>query len=159
MHAEMDLLDRWEDRLRKQPLKNDGDPRRCEGIVLYSSYEPCPMCLVRIINSGIKKLYYVAPDPSGGMVTRMDDLPPFWRTFAQDREYTQARCSPVLSHKESTLIPLGGSGIDQPNNSPEISSEPALYALHNITRLLYGARWHEWPSLWIIRKMKGIPCS
>lgn len=104
MHAEMDLLDRWEDRLRKQPLKNGGDPRRCEGIVLYSSYEPCPMCLVRIINSGIKKLYYVAPDPSGGMVTRMDDLPPFWRTFAQDREYTQARCSPVLSDLADELF-------------------------------------------------------
>lgn len=96
MHAEMDLLNRWEERLKKQPLNSDSDPRSCNGIVLYSSYEPCPMCLVRIINSGIKKLYYVAPDAAGGMVTRMDDLPPFWREFARGRDFSQAKCSPKL---------------------------------------------------------------
>lgn len=96
LHAEMDLLNRFEDRMKKQPLKSGGNPRNCEGLILYSSYEPCPMCLVRIINSGIKKLYYVAPDPTGGMVTRMDDLPPFWCTCARGSEFKQAACSPEL---------------------------------------------------------------
>ena len=56
LHAEMDLLTRYEDWLRKKGGKASGvDPRDCEGLVLVSSVEPCPMCLTRIINAGIKK--------------------------------------------------------------------------------------------------------
>ncbi len=97
LHGEMDLLTRWEDRLRKKGGKNSGfDPRKCEDLVLISSMEPCPMCLTRIINAGIKKMYYIAEDPEGGMVSRMDSLPPFWKKFAQGREYRLAVCSPEL---------------------------------------------------------------
>ena len=90
----MDLLTRYEDRLKKQPPSAGGNPRACDGLVLYSSVEPCPMCLTRIINAGIKKTYYVTPDPEGGMATRMENMPPFWRRFAQDREFAPAQCSP-----------------------------------------------------------------
>ena len=54
------------------------------------------MCLTRIINAGIKKMYYIAEDPEGGMVSRMDSLPPFWRKFAEGSEYRLAVCSPEL---------------------------------------------------------------
>jgi tRNA(adenine34) deaminase len=54
------------------------------------------MCLTRIINSGIKTVLYVVEDKQGGMVTRLDQLPPFWREFAADREFRQADCSPEL---------------------------------------------------------------
>ncbi len=104
LHAEMDLLTRYEDRMKK-PAGNAGcNPRTCEGLVLYSSLEPCPMCLTRIINSGIKKMYYVAPDPEGGMVTRQECLPPFWQRFARDREFARARCSPGLCEMASELF-------------------------------------------------------
>lgn len=97
LHGEMDLLTRWEDWLRKKGGKNSGsDPRKCEDLVLISSMEPCPMCLTRIINSGIKKMYYLAEDPEGGMVTRMDSLPPFWKKFAEGSDYRLAVCSPEL---------------------------------------------------------------
>lgn len=96
LHAEMDLLTRYEDREKKPLASAGGNPRACDGLVLYSSVEPCPMCLTRIINSGIKKMYYVAPDPEGGMVTRMQDLPPFWRRFAEDRAFAPAHCSPDM---------------------------------------------------------------
>ncbi|MEN6475072.1 MAG: nucleoside deaminase [Syntrophaceae bacterium] len=104
LHAEMDLLNRYEDRVRKPLTSAGGNPRACEGLVLYSSLEPCPMCLTRIINSGIKKLYYVAPDPEGGMVSRMQDLPPFWRRFAQGREFKEARCSPAMRAMAADLF-------------------------------------------------------
>jgi len=104
LHAEMDLLNRYEDRLKKIPGKKGGNPRECEGIVLYSSVEPCPMCLTRIINSGIKKVYYVAADQKGGMVTRMNDLPPFWRNIAQGRDFSQAVCSPELREIANELF-------------------------------------------------------
>jgi tRNA(adenine34) deaminase len=97
MHAEMDLLNRYEDRLQKQGGGNStNDPRRCDNLVLFTSTEPCPMCLTRIINSGIQRLYYLNPDPHGGMVARQEQLPPFWRDFAAGRDFRQAECSPVL---------------------------------------------------------------
>ena len=105
LHAEMDLLTRWEDWLRKKGGKGSGfDPRDCEGLVLISSMEPCPMCLTRIINAGIKKMYYIAEDPEGGMVSRMDCLPPFWEKFAQGREYRPAVCSPELKKISEELF-------------------------------------------------------
>ncbi|MDY0311465.1 MAG: nucleoside deaminase [Desulfobacterales bacterium] len=97
LHAEMDLLNRYEDWLRKRGGKASGtDPRDCAHLVLVSSVEPCPMCLTRIINSGIKKLVYVTPDERGGMVSRMDRLPPFWRDRARDCDYRLALCSPAV---------------------------------------------------------------
>jgi tRNA(adenine34) deaminase len=97
LHAEMDLLNRYEDRVKKvRSPENGGNPRECPHLVLISSVEPCPMCLTRIINSGIKTVLYVVEDKNGGMVTRLDQLPPFWREFASDREFRQADCSPEL---------------------------------------------------------------
>lgn len=104
LHAEMDLINRYEDRIKKPPAGAGGNPRDCAGLVLYSSVEPCPMCLTRIINSGIKKLYYVAPDPEGGMVSRMQDMPPFWRRFAQGREFGEARCSAAMRAAAADLF-------------------------------------------------------
>jgi tRNA(adenine34) deaminase len=98
LHAEMDLLNRYEDRMKKKRSSNTGEGMRdCKDLVLVSSVEPCPMCLTRIINSGIKTVLYVVEDKTGGMVTRLDQLPPFWREFAADREFRKAVCSPELS--------------------------------------------------------------
>ncbi len=97
LHAEMDLLNRYEDRVKKlRSPRNSGNPRECPHLMLISSVEPCPMCLTRIINSGIKTVLYVVEDRQGGMVTRLNQLPPFWREFASDREFRQADCSPEL---------------------------------------------------------------
>lgn len=96
-HAEMDLLTRYEDQMRKKGGSASGnDPRECKNLVLISSVEPCPMCLTRIINAGIKKMLYVVPDKNGGMVSRIDQLPPFWRNIARQCEYRQADCSPEI---------------------------------------------------------------
>ncbi|CCK79097.1 nucleoside deaminase [Desulfobacula toluolica] len=97
LHAEMDLLNRYEDRVQKKRTSNkDNTPRDCKDLVLITSVEPCPMCLTRIINSGIKTVLYVVEDKQGGMATRIDSLPPFWRKFAADREFRQADCSPEI---------------------------------------------------------------
>ncbi len=105
LHAEMDLLNRYENRVKKKHSpKTGGSPRNCKHLVLVTSVEPCPMCLVRIINSGIKKVLYVVEDKDGGMVTRLDQLPPFWREFAADREFRKALCSPALSKLSNDLF-------------------------------------------------------
>ncbi len=97
MHGEMDLLNRYEDRVQKMGGGNSGnDPRQCGGLILFTSTEPCPMCLTRIINSGIQRMYYINPDLEGGMAHRMEQLPPFWQKFAAGRDFRQAECSPQL---------------------------------------------------------------
>lgn len=54
------------------------------------------MCLIRIINSGIQRTYWINPDVDGSMAQRMEQLPPFWRRFAAGRDFRQAECSPEL---------------------------------------------------------------
>ena len=98
MHAEMDLLNRYEDKIKGQRFE-DGkqqNPRRVEGLVLYTSFEPCPMCFTRIINAGIKKTLYAVADQPGGMCSRLGDMPPFWKDMGKERFCGEAACSPEL---------------------------------------------------------------
>ncbi|UGQ12524.1 deaminase [Yinghuangia sp. ASG 101] len=76
-HAEAEALDRFEARFP--------EPDAGRGAVLHTSLECCPMCTVRLLNSGIRDVRYLAPDPDGGMLTRMDGLPPYWRRLASGR--------------------------------------------------------------------------
>jgi len=122
LHAEMVLLNRYEDRMRiirsfGGPNNTASNPRiHMERIVLYTSVEPCPMCMARIINSGIKKIYYAAADDSGGMGHRIENLPPFWQRMAQGVVVEPARCSPILKEAAQKLFqPMKISEISAPD--------------------------------------------
>ena len=107
LHAEMDLLNRFEDRIRilKPTDGKTGSPRLMyEGLALYSSYEPCPMCMTRILNTRIKRVLYAAPDPEGGMTSQIALLPPFWRELAAGTAFAQARCSVRLTEMSRILF-------------------------------------------------------
>jgi tRNA(adenine34) deaminase len=117
LHAEMDLLTRYEDRVKGVRMKGAEDPRKMKGLVLYSSVEPCPMCLTRIINTGLKKAFFAAPDPKGGMVQRFKDLPPFWQGLAAGNVYDRANCFPELSALAARLFrPMSGMKPVQSGN-------------------------------------------
>jgi tRNA(adenine34) deaminase len=82
-----------------------GNPRRMyEGLVLYSSYEPCPMCMTRILNTRIKRVLYAAPDPEGGMTSQINLLPPFWRELAAGTAFAPARCDARLTEMARILF-------------------------------------------------------
>jgi len=106
LHAEMDVLTRYEERIKAQRSE-------VEGLVLYTSVEPCPMCLARIITSGVKKVYYLAPDPNGGMVHKFKDLPPIWLKIAEGREYASAQCSPELKEIASQVFHYSVTVLDE----------------------------------------------
>jgi cytosine deaminase len=78
--------------------------RKVEGLVLYTSVEPCPMCLSWIINIGLKKIYYAASDSSGGMALKIQNLPTLWQGLAAGRIYEPARCSPELTALAKALF-------------------------------------------------------
>jgi len=50
LHAEMDVLTKHEASIK-------GSGPEMDGLILFSSIEPCPMCLTRIITSGIQVAY------------------------------------------------------------------------------------------------------
>jgi tRNA(adenine34) deaminase len=71
-HAEMVVLTDFETRFPNQ---------KKDGLTLYTSLEPCPMCYTRILISGIPRAVYVADDDDGGMVQRKDSMPDYWRAM------------------------------------------------------------------------------
>lgn len=106
LHAEMDVLTRYEEQVRAQGSE-------VEGLVLYTSVEPCPMCLARIITSGVQKVYYLAPDLNSGMVHKLKDLPPIWLKIAEGREYAPAQCSPELKEIASEIFHYSVTALDE----------------------------------------------
>ena len=106
LHAEMDTLTGYEQRVEAPSPK-------MAGLVLYTSLEPCPMCLARIITSGVQKVYYLAPDPAGGMVHLFKNLPPVWQEIAQKRTYEPAQCSPKLKDLASQVFQYSSRVLDE----------------------------------------------
>ena len=90
LHAEMSLITKFEDKYGKNSrslLRNT---------VLFTTLEPCPMCLCRIITAGISEVYYVADDKTGGMVHLYENLPAIWKEISNGRIYNKADCSAIL---------------------------------------------------------------
>ena len=87
-HAEMVLLTRYEN-----DLGNQADLRRH---TLVSSMEPCEMCVVRIINSGVTTTLFVASAGRGG-VSGPNRLAPHWERLAESQTFASADCSPRLA--------------------------------------------------------------
>jgi tRNA(adenine34) deaminase len=71
-HAEMVALSNFETRFLNQ---------KKDGLTLYTTLEPCPMCYTRILISGIPRVVYVADDDAGGMVQRSSSMPEYWRAM------------------------------------------------------------------------------
>ncbi|HWQ19166.1 MAG TPA: nucleoside deaminase [Methanotrichaceae archaeon] len=111
MHAEMDVLDRYEDRMRSPSS-------RVDGLTLYLTLEPSPMGLSRILASGVRKVRYVVPDSEGGMLHLMNNMPPVWRELAEGKDYAQAKCSPELKDLASKIFLLSRQRLDERLKAP-----------------------------------------
>jgi cytosine deaminase len=95
-HAEMVVLEGWENDHAGQPARGE--------FTLYSSLEPCPMCLIRLCHCPtVRRVLFAAPDDMGGMVQRLDSLPPVWRELALGKTFARARCSDELVHAASGI--------------------------------------------------------
>ncbi len=88
-HAEMALLTAFEAQIQ--------GAHTLQGYSLYSSLEPCEMCLIRIINSGVSHVYFAGIDAGKGAVNGPHQLADHWRNLAQKQTIAQARCSPRLA--------------------------------------------------------------
>ena len=91
LHAEMDVLNTFETEFK------DKSRTRIKDYTMYTSLESCPMCLCRLITSGLMEVYHVADDFGGGMVHLYDKLPPVWKDISKERVFAKAECSEELS--------------------------------------------------------------
>lgn len=101
-HAEMMALDAFEDRFPSL--------KQVVGFTLYTSLESCPMCTVRLINSGIRRVLFAAEDPECGMINQWERLPPFWQQMAKRREppqfFGRTECTSELIHAAGEIFAL-----------------------------------------------------
>jgi tRNA(Arg) A34 adenosine deaminase TadA len=97
-HAEMVVLEGWEEGRPRVPWPG--------GLTLYTSVEPCPMCLVRLLTADVKRVLFVAEDAIGGMVQRLNNLPPSWLELAHRKLFAHAQCSPELAHAAGQIFQI-----------------------------------------------------
>jgi cytosine deaminase len=97
LHAEMDVLTRFEENYKDKTLN---------GYTLYSTLEPCEMCLIRIILSGVSRVVFAADDSQKGGITGPNKLPEQWRRLAAGQAFAAAACSPELAELSRQLFDL-----------------------------------------------------
>ena len=87
-HAEMEVITKFE-----MSSKGAVVPA---SYTLFSSLEPCPMCLTRILISGVGTTFYAAANKAGGMGGLLCHLPVTLQRYAEQKVIGPADCSPVL---------------------------------------------------------------
>jgi len=102
-HAEMVVMNKFESDHR--------DATKLEGYTLYTSVESCPMCLTRLIISGIETVLHASPNINSGMVHKMSDLPSVWIRLAQKQVYSQARCSQELINAANEIYRINSGEL------------------------------------------------
>jgi cytosine deaminase len=102
-HAEMVTLNHFESVV---------NPPLVTGYKLFTSLEPCPMCLTRILTSGIPEVYYAADDIEGGMVHLKDALPEAWAGIMTNRHIDKADCSQKLIAISEALVEMNREMLD-----------------------------------------------
>jgi tRNA(Arg) A34 adenosine deaminase TadA len=93
LHAEMTLMTKFEESHKAKKYMNIYVYK--PGLTVFSSAEPCPMCLIRISTAGADTKY-CTPGPEDGMVSRIDFLPPDWKALALKHSVNLGDCSPVM---------------------------------------------------------------
>lgn len=93
LHGEMTLLNEFEDNPKNKKYRNKYVCK--EGLTIFSSAEPCPMCFIRIATVGVDTKYCTA-GPDDGMTQRVQCLPPYWRDLASKHSMVKAQSSPVM---------------------------------------------------------------
>jgi cytosine deaminase len=102
-HAEMVALNHFESIVK---------PSVVSGYKLFTSLEPCPMCLARILTSGIPEVYFAADDIEGGMVHLKKAMPKAWTEIMANRHIAKSACSQKLIAISEVLVEMNREMLD-----------------------------------------------
>jgi tRNA(adenine34) deaminase len=107
LHAEMVVLTKFETEHQNNQIPST--------LTLISSLEPCPMCMARLIYSGVGSIRYICEDPLGGMVTRKSSLPPVLQKISEDlsQVWGLAECSDELREAALQIWELCREDVDR----------------------------------------------
>ena len=103
-HAEMVVLNKFENSMKNHGTKN---PISIEQYTLFTSLEPCPMCLARIISSGIGNIKFTVEDDTGGFARKINEFPEAWLGLANKpykQYFKKSDCSPELISISSEIF-------------------------------------------------------
>ena len=103
-HGEMVVMDTFEE--------NNKSITSMADYTLYTSLESCPMCLARLITSGVGTVKYVSPDLTGGMVHLMTNLPKIWQIFAARQKFPQASVPSLLVQLAFDIFKLNADELN-----------------------------------------------
>ena len=103
-HAEMVVMSKFEDEHR--------DLTNLNNFTLFTSLESCPMCMARLISSGVKTVLHVSPDDRGGMVHKIQDLPEVWQKIARWQIFDQAKCTKDLVDAALQIFFINAEELD-----------------------------------------------
>ncbi len=106
LHAEMVVMNQFEERNKEK--------KDLSKYTIYTSLEPCPMCLSRLITSGVGNVKFATLDHDGGMVSRWSSLPPIWKEISKNRNYGKADISEEL---EKIARDIFLSNVEELDNS------------------------------------------
>ncbi|NGX35467.1 MAG: tRNA-specific adenosine deaminase [Candidatus Anoxychlamydiales bacterium] len=104
-HAEMNAVTNWEKKIANKLIN-------LEPAYIFSTLEPCPMCLSRLLSSHVKCIYYAVPDEFGGMARKKENLPKIWKEFMKNRVIQEANCSPKLKIYCKQIFELSDKKIE-----------------------------------------------
>ena len=80
------------------------------------------MCVVRLISSGVNTVLYAADDPGGGMVHKMEDMPPFWLDLSKGQVFGQANCSQDLINASNQIFLLNIEELSEKTENRTVGS-------------------------------------
>jgi len=104
LHAEMVVMTKFED--------DHKDLTNLRNYTLFTSLESCPMCMTRLISSGVKTVLHVSPDERGGMVHKIADLPDVWPEIARRQIFDQAKCTKDLVNAALKIFMINADELD-----------------------------------------------
>lgn len=115
LHGEMVVVNQFE--------KEHPEITTLEGYTLYTSLESCPMCLIRLISSGINRILYAAADSIAGMTNSIDLLPPLWKDLSGRQVFSKAQCNEELSNAAIEIMLINAEELLEilKNRSKQIS--------------------------------------
>lgn len=96
LHAEMVTLNDFEEKNPQITTLKD--------YTLYTSLESCPMCLIRLISTGIGRVFCVSSDSIGGMTGSINLFPPLWKELSGPQTFAKTRCSIDLSNAAIAIM-------------------------------------------------------
>ena len=88
LHAEMVVMNSFEKRFPEVD--------NMRGYTLVCSLESCPMCVARLLITGVQTVKFLVHDELGGMVTHLHRLPEAWKRLAERTEFVLADVSQEL---------------------------------------------------------------